>query len=472
MTEPNFQPLTFDQLRAAVAGPAAAIRLVTRLEPDSGPDGKVFPPTYAGGVYAMERRRNGSGECDVVLLDSVQSQANRLELALLQAYDDGELKFPLMWVKFPAVLVPGGRITALEAPHRIADAIFRDSTLNKLPFRPQSKAGGAKDKSKCSPEGERFASATVRNATAMFELCPTALIFGVWDSTGAAGGLGNKFARVLVSEIVGVNALIGVRTSSRIDPLGITKVRLYEDANGDWTSNESKAKRNDKGEPMLFARKDKSKDKGKPTEINHSNVTPDIVRYTDNANSRDVMKREEINFNYSVASRDGDVSGRSFLKTDSATVRKGEVAPGGVTITHALQTTVISLPGLRRLRFPDDDGKSSTSERNIAARTVLAALALAAITYQRELQGYDLRSRCNLVPVDDQLVFEIVTTAKDVAKFTQEPKQAADIFQQAVKAAKTAELRWREEPLELQPKPALVELVQLSRDITDSAEEE
>src|SRR5207253_11132776 len=168
------------------------------------------------------------------LLDSVQSQANRLEQALLEAYRAGRLTFPLLSVDFSTDVPEIGEITALDAPHRIADAIFRDSTLNGKPFRPQPKAGGKKDASPISDEGKRFAEANLRNATPLFELCPTALIFGVWDSTGAAGGLGNKFARALVSEIVGVNAVPGVRTSSRIDPLGIEKGEIYEGAQGDW----------------------------------------------------------------------------------------------------------------------------------------------------------------------------------------------------------------------------------------------
>jgi CRISPR-associated protein Csb1 len=80
--------LTFNQLRDAVVGPAAALRLVQRLQPAGGLGDKVFPPTYAGAVYAVEQRRLGKDTIDVVLLDSVQSQANRLELALQQAYDD------------------------------------------------------------------------------------------------------------------------------------------------------------------------------------------------------------------------------------------------------------------------------------------------------------------------------------------------------------------------------------------------
>src|SRR5207253_3202927 len=188
------------------------------------------------------------------LLDSVQSQANRLEQALLEAYRAGRLTFPLLSVDFSTDVPEIGEITALDAPHRIADAIFRDSTLNGKPFRPQPKAGGKRDTAAVSDEGKRFAEATVRNATALFELCPTALIFGVWDSTGAAGGLGNKFARAIVSEIIGVNAVYGIRTGSRLDPLAIEKGVIYEGEGGDWVVNQDEAKQEDSN-PVVFKRK-------------------------------------------------------------------------------------------------------------------------------------------------------------------------------------------------------------------------
>jgi CRISPR-associated protein Csb1 len=38
--------LNFDILTKSVAGGAAAIRTITRLEPAGGPGDKVFPPTY------------------------------------------------------------------------------------------------------------------------------------------------------------------------------------------------------------------------------------------------------------------------------------------------------------------------------------------------------------------------------------------------------------------------------------------
>jgi len=46
-------PLTIDMLRDAVEDDAA-IRYRARLQPAGGPGDKVFPPTYAGGIYAIE----------------------------------------------------------------------------------------------------------------------------------------------------------------------------------------------------------------------------------------------------------------------------------------------------------------------------------------------------------------------------------------------------------------------------------
>src|SRR5690625_3398445 len=119
-------------LQNALAGSAAAFRSRLRLQPAGGEGDKVFPPTYAGAVYATEERRVKQGEESVkipcVLLDSVQSQANRLEEALQQAIDSGRLDdcpIPLIEVDFSGeeYLDQIGRITSLEAPHRVADAI-------------------------------------------------------------------------------------------------------------------------------------------------------------------------------------------------------------------------------------------------------------------------------------------------------------------------------------------------------------
>jgi CRISPR-associated protein Csb1 len=56
-----------------------------------------------------------------------------------------------------------------------------------------------------SPLGVRLAEAKTQNVTVLLETSPTALLFGAWHSTGEGGGIGAKFPRCLVSEIVGVD---------------------------------------------------------------------------------------------------------------------------------------------------------------------------------------------------------------------------------------------------------------------------
>ena len=56
-----------------------------------------------------------------------------------------------------------------------------------------------------SEEGRRLAAAKPADAAALLELSPTALLFGAWHSQGEGGGIGAKFPRTLVSEIMGID---------------------------------------------------------------------------------------------------------------------------------------------------------------------------------------------------------------------------------------------------------------------------
>jgi len=91
--------LTLGDLQAAVRS-GAAFRCRRRLQPGGGEGDKVFPPTFMGAVYAVEQRRVPGREQPVtcVLLDSVQSQANRMEQALQDALDVGEIELPVVEV--------------------------------------------------------------------------------------------------------------------------------------------------------------------------------------------------------------------------------------------------------------------------------------------------------------------------------------------------------------------------------------
>jgi len=295
-------------IQQAVAGDGAAFRLRARLQPAGGPGDKVFPPTYAEGQdgkkhstrYATETRVVDGERKQSVLLDSVAAQANRMELALLGARRRGEVRLPLVSVDFEAAFPDLGRISALEAPHRVYDAILRDSTLDGAAFR-------------ASEIGRRLTESSPADARAMLEHCPTALLFGAWDSTGPRGGMGHKFQRALVSEVVGIGFEPGSKVGSRIDPLQISasvQVTVSKDDKDNWRVDEKAGKQ-------------------RPSEVNHSNIAP---------------------------TRDEEA--------------------GGVTFEYALHTAVFSLPALRRIRFGAWDADKSDAARTLLAALGMLALVL------------------------------------------------------------------------------------------------
>ena len=397
--------LNLDSIKEALSGNAAAFRSVTEYHPAGGPGDKIFPPTYEGRRYATESRRINGEDVNCVLLDSVQSQANRMEMALLEEWESGRTPIPVISVDFKDPDLPKPfRVTSLEAPHRIADALLRDSELDGLMFRQ-------------SDTGKRLDTLDARNATVLFELCPTALIFGMWDSTGPRGGLGVKFQRALVSEIMGLHAIQGKKTRSRIDPAQISSNAgpLYIAPENNWTLNRDEAVNDNRGNPALYNRNRSGKgNPGNPSKANHGNIAPSTV----------------------------DES-------------------GGFTIDKAVQTTVLSLPALRRLRFPVGESKLDP-KIDLAARTALAALALFAASLVRE-QGADLRSRC-LLYATGPVVWELLDSpGNETRNFDFPVEQARSVYQQAVEEAKRLGLPWLEQELVLNPSRQLMDLVRQSQ---------
>jgi CRISPR-associated protein Csb1 len=400
-------PLNLEQLKQLVAGDTVAIRGTATLEPAGDPGDKIFPPTHAvddknkkpGAKYAFETRRIKGQDTTCVLIDSLQSQANRMEEALEALWADKQIVLPVVSVDFSSVAPEVGRVTSLSAPHRIADALLRDSLLDGKLFR-------------FSDIGKSFTDASTKNATALFKVCPTGLVFGLWDSTGPKGGLGAKFQRALVSEIVGINAAHGSKTASRIDPLNIARdaAVLYKAATSDemWTANPDEAERKD-GEPVKVGKAEKA---GKPSAVLHGNIAPSI-----------------------------------------------DAVGGGVTIDEARHTVVLSLASLRRLGF------TTGAEE---ARTVLAALGLLAV-FAAESRGHDLRSRCLLVPKKGSaLKLESVARDGNTAPVDLDLAGAIALYKEAVGKLPDA-IKFDKpagEPLaELQPSPKLADLVKKSREL-------
>ena len=386
-----------------------AIRRIRKLYPIGGDGSYISPPTYLNAknkpAHVFETRRLGGQDVHCVLLDSVQSQANRLEEALSNA--NSSIPIPNVYVDFTECDGIGdiGKISSLEAPHRIFDAIIRDSQWNKKDFLD-------------SEIGKAVGSATIKNALALFCYSPTTLIFGGWNSTGDRGGNGPRFQRCIASEIIGVHTPItsnrdqetvslSKKPTSKIDPLEIEKVEI-------WQSKKQK---------HLWGNDEQSIDdaqRSKPSEVNHGNIAPNVLDL-------------------------------------------------GVTIDYALQTTTITLAGLRRLSFPDEE-HSTSPERDLAAWTVLGALALCAIT-KYDKNGYSLRSRCDLHPdKTDVDQFEIITNDGEVTKEEITHDGAIDLLQEAVKKAKEHKLPWDTESKRLVPQEKLVQLIKRSRSKTPESD--
>lgn len=410
--------IAYEELRDAVAGSGIGVRTRTSFEPLGGAGDKLQPPTYGSGgketKYAIEQRTINGEVTKTVVLDSVASQANRLELALLEATRDGDLDLPLISVDFGAVedLADLDRISSLEASHRVFDALLRDSLLGETLFR-------------LSDVGVAITEANVKNAAALFHHSPTTLVFGGWDSTGPKGGRGAKYERALTSEIIGTGAISGVRTSSRIDPVGIELKAgtIYEaeptSSTPGWTQDPDEAVQ-EKGKPKAYSR---SSDKpGRPSQINHGNVTPSIDREA-----------------------------------------------GGVTVEDVTAITVLSFIQLRRLRFPVDTKGNrlegdARRQAEIAARTALAALGLAATTLAFE-EGFDLRSRCVLVPNGD-ISFELMTRgAAEPTTFSLDRESAIALLKTAQEKVAAVGLAWQDEEILLQPTDRLTNLIRRSRDV-------
>jgi CRISPR-associated protein Csb1 len=326
-----------------------------------------------------------------------------MEDALQEAVDAGQIHLPLIEVDFSEaneqLLKPiDGRVTSLTVPHRLADAILRDSLV----------VGDGEDAGKLfrdSSYAEYWRGASTDNATPIYDLCPTALMFGVWGAPEKPGGLGAKFQRCITSEIVAIDAAVPQenRQGLRRDPLGIVRGAEVEVlADERWQNANAK-----------------SKNTKRPSEINHGPIL--------------------------------------FGPTH-----------GGVTFREAEQTTVLTLAGLRWLRFPRVgerwEPSDSQRHRDEAARTVLAALGLcAAILPQGD--GLDLRSGCLLRP-ESSVQWELLTSPEEPdLNFEISPGAAVSLLNEAVAAAEEAGVTWRSDPVLLKPSEDLINLIRKSQEL-------
>jgi CRISPR-associated protein Csb1 len=185
-------------------GPAALV-LREHLMAVEGAGGVLFPATFAPardigfhGGYNIDRFGDDKRE-NVCLIDSVGSQANRIEPMFMR-----ETYRSLV----PQIVVKAGEkeVNLLEAGHRAGDALMRCSSLQDLlqqAFR--SELGGD-----CEP---------------LAKIAPTSLVFGVWDSRDTQ----SKRPRLVASAIRAYNVRELKRGAVYIPPLDYAELDVFSE---------------------------------------------------------------------------------------------------------------------------------------------------------------------------------------------------------------------------------------------------
>ncbi len=183
-------------------GPAALV-IREHLMPVEGADGVLFPATFAAGSgfpggYNIDRFGDEKVK-NVCLIDSVGSQANRIEpLFMAEKYRH----------LVPQIIVKAGekKVNLLEAGHRAGDALLRCSSLQD--------------------ELERaFRSELTGDCEPLAKIAPTSLVFGVWDSRKTQ----SKRPRLVASTIWAFNVRELTRGAVYIPPLDYTELDVFSE---------------------------------------------------------------------------------------------------------------------------------------------------------------------------------------------------------------------------------------------------
>lgn len=204
---------TYDRLLKAtqLSSDDAAVVVDARWEPVGGSGTRIYPPTFPLDAvdpdrkrpYIVEPRLVDGERLETVVLDQLPSQGNRIEEVVGHAVRAGRLDLAHLLLEHQ---LSGGRtvrVSSFTAPHRYADAYWRDSMVNGVTF----------DKSAL---GQRLRAATAEDCTALYEREPFSVLLGSWDSHRK--GRQARFPRVYRSEMFGVAPEFGRRAAGRMDP--------------------------------------------------------------------------------------------------------------------------------------------------------------------------------------------------------------------------------------------------------------
>lgn len=186
-------------------GPAALV-IREHLMPVEGRDGVVFPATFAAGDgfpggYNIDGPFNGQPDSEnVCLIDSVGSQANRIEPEFARE------KYRAL---VPQITIKAGeekQVNLLDAGHRAGDAVARCTELA------------------CSIKAS-FEDVLKGDAAPLAKIAPTSLVFGVWDSRDTQA----KLPRIVGSTIRAFNVRKLTRGAVYIPPLDYSALEVFSE---------------------------------------------------------------------------------------------------------------------------------------------------------------------------------------------------------------------------------------------------
>ena len=157
------------------------------------------------------------------------------------------------------VQAAGHTLSINQLPHRVFDALLRDSELDGKAFRETAL-------------GQSLTQARADNATALLQSAPGTLLFGAWDSFAGARMGAAKWPAALSGQIMGFDALQTKKAGIRMDPLNIAKDAVTgfksESRAESWTTDETHAVKDPKGNPVPV---------GKASEIGHGHILAELA---------------------------------------------------------------------------------------------------------------------------------------------------------------------------------------------------
>ena len=246
-------------LDACSPGGASVLTSVTPLEPAAGPHASFAPAKFLEGkgrtakpVFAYERRFWDGEAVTAVLIDSKQSQSNRLEAAVSAAIADQDpvlARTPRIELRFE----DGQVYSDIDLPHRAFDGQIRAGTINGEPAT-------------AAQEYRELRNATVADARPLLERSPITLLLGGWDASRKTHA--GRYRSLLVGEIIGILSDQGrdpevnqsKRGGARIDPLG-ARIQL-DQAEREAIADVQKSELSDKAYTNSYGKDGKSSSLG------------------------------------------------------------------------------------------------------------------------------------------------------------------------------------------------------------------